>query len=99
MRLVLDQRLDGRVLDLFGRFEVGFAAVERMHLKTLGAHPHHLVANLHNVGESYLVQSLCQPDSALLCRHRFDFLSDSVGIAHGLLFQNTRCAIQANYGL
>ncbi len=70
MGLVLDQRLDSRELDLLGRFEVGFAAVERMHLETIGPHPHDLVANLHNVGESYLVKSLCQADSALLCRHR-----------------------------
>jgi len=36
-----------------------------MHMETFRAQCHHLVANLHNVGEADLIQPLCQPDPAL----------------------------------
>ncbi len=62
--LVFDQRADGGELDVIGRLEEGLAAVQRVHLEPLGAHGHHLVANLHDVGEANLVEPPGQPNSA-----------------------------------
>ena len=51
-----------------------------MDLLALGAHRHHLVANLHDVGESNFVETLCEADAALLCclSFLFHFVNEDV---------------------
>ena len=68
MRLVLHQGADRGKLDLVGSLEIGLAAVQRMNLQPLGAHRHHLVANLHDIGEADFVQPLGQSYPAQLGR-------------------------------
>ena len=65
MRVILNQRPHGRIFDRLGRLKVRLAAMQRMHLDSFGAHLHDLVANLHNIRESDLVQSLCEANSIL----------------------------------
>ena len=62
MRVVLHQRLHRRVLDRLRRLKIRLAAVQRVHLQTLCPHFHDLVANLHDIRESNLIQAFCQAD-------------------------------------
>ena len=67
--LVLHQGLNGCEFDVGRRLKEWLAAVQGVHLKAARSQLHHLVADLHDIGESNLVQPLCQPDPALLDWH------------------------------